>query len=51
MWRHLWLRRPHMAPLVIHPEAASGKTELANVCLCCRSCNSYRGGVSMPVIP
>ena len=27
----------------IIPEAASGKTELANVCLCCRTCNSYKG--------
>jgi HNH endonuclease len=27
----------------IIPEAASGKTELANVCLCYRTCNSYKG--------
>jgi hypothetical protein len=27
----------------IIPEAASGKAELANVCLCCRTCNSYKG--------
>ena len=27
----------------IIPEAASGKTELANVCLCCRTCNGYKG--------
>jgi hypothetical protein len=39
----------------IIPEAASGKTELAtelaNVCLCCRTCNSYKWGVSISVIP
>jgi HNH endonuclease len=27
----------------IIPEAASGKSELANVCLCCRTCNSDKG--------
>lgn len=27
----------------IIPEAAGGKTELANLCLCCRSCNGYKG--------
>jgi hypothetical protein len=28
----------------IIPEVGGGKTELANVCLCCRTCNSYKGG-------
>jgi len=27
----------------IIPEAAGGKTELGNLCLCCRSCNGYKG--------
>jgi hypothetical protein len=26
----------------IRPEAAGGKTERANLCLCCRSCNGYK---------
>jgi hypothetical protein len=26
----------------ITPEAAGGKTELANLCLCCRPCNGYK---------
>ena len=26
----------------IIPQAAGGKTELANLCLCCRSCNGYK---------
>jgi hypothetical protein len=31
---------------VVHiiPETASSKTEIADVCLCCRPCNSYKGG-------
>jgi 5-methylcytosine-specific restriction endonuclease McrA len=27
----------------IVPEVGGGKTELADVCLCCRTCNSYKG--------
>jgi hypothetical protein len=27
----------------IVPEAAGGQTEFGNLCLCCRSCNGYKG--------
>ena len=35
----------------IIPEASGGKTGLANVCLCCRTCNSYKGRCIRAVIP